>query len=62
MCGTILEVVVKKHRQLFELNYIMQAIWKRELYFVVPFLWMSYCFFVTVSGKIIIIVVFWNLC
>ena len=47
---------------LFEFNYIMQAIWKHELYFVVPFLWMSYCFFVTVSGEISIIVVFWNLC
>ena len=47
---------------LFELNYIMQALWKHELYFVVPFLWMSYSFFVTVSGEISIIVVFWNLC
>ena len=47
---------------LFELNYIMQALWKHELYFVVPFLWISYCFFVTVSGEISIIVVFWNLC
>ena len=47
---------------LFELNYIMQAIWKHELYFVVPFLWISYSFFITVSGEISIIVVFWNLC
>ena len=47
---------------LFELNYIMQAIWKHELYFVVPFLWMSYSFFIAVSGEISIIVVFWNLC
>jgi transmembrane 9 superfamily protein 2/4 len=47
---------------LFELNYIMRAIWKHELYFVIPFLWISYCFFVTVSAEISIIVVFWNLC
>ena len=46
---------------LFEFNYIMQALWKHELYFVVPFLWMSYFLFVTVSGEISVIVVFWNL-
>ena len=47
---------------LFELNYIMSALWKHELYFVVPFLWISYLLFVIVSGEVSIIVVFWNLC
>jgi transmembrane 9 superfamily protein 2/4 len=47
---------------LFELNYIMSALWKHELYFVVPFLWISYFFFVMVSGEVSVIVVFWNLC
>ena len=47
---------------LFELNYIMSALWKHELYFVVPFLAISYLLFVIVSGEVSIIVVFWNLC
>ena len=47
---------------LFELNYIMSALWKHELYFVVPFIWISYLLFVIVSGEVSIIVVFWNLC
>ncbi len=47
---------------LVELNYIMSALWKHELYFVVPFLWISYLLFVVVSGEVSIIVVFWNLC
>ena len=47
---------------LFELNYIMGALWKHELYFVVPFLLISYLLFVIVSGEVSIIVVFWNLC
>ncbi len=47
---------------LFELNYIMRSLWKHELYLVVPFLWISFFFFVIVSGEVSIIVVFWNLC
>ena len=47
---------------LFELNYIMSALWKHELYLFVPFLWFSYLLFVIVSGEVSIIVVFWNLC
>ena len=47
---------------LFELNYIMSALWKHELYFVVPFLAISYLLFVIVSGEVSILVVFWNLC
>ena len=47
---------------LFELNYIMSALWKHELYFIVPFLWISFYLFVMVSGEVSIIVVFWNLC
>ena len=47
---------------LFELNYIMSALWRHELYFIVSFLWISYFLFITVSGEVSIIVVFWNLC
>ena len=47
---------------LFELNYIMSALWRHELYFIVSFLWLSYFLFVIVSGEVSIIVVFWNLC
>ena len=47
---------------LFELNFIMSALWKHELYLVVSFLWISYYFFAIVSGEVSIIVVFWNLC
>ena len=47
---------------LFELNYIMSALWRHELYFIVSFLWISYFLFVIVSGEVSIIVVFWNLC
>ena len=47
---------------LFELNYIMSALWKHELYFIVSFLWISYLLFVIISGEVSIIVVFWNLC
>jgi transmembrane 9 superfamily protein 2/4 len=47
---------------LFELNYIMSALWRHELYFIVSFLWISYFLFVMVSGEVSIIVVFWNLC
>ena len=46
---------------LFELNYIMSALWRHELYFIVSFLWISYFLFITVSGEVSIIVVFWNL-
>ena len=47
---------------LFELNYIMSALWRHELYFIVSFLWISYFLFIIVSGEVSIIVVFWNLC
>ena len=47
---------------LFELNYIMSALWRHELYFIVSFLWISYFLFISVSGEVSIIVVFWNLC
>ena len=47
---------------LFELNYIMNSLWKHELYFVLPFLLLSVLFFVIVSGEVSIIVIFLNLC
>jgi len=47
---------------LFELNYIMRALWRHELYFIISFFWISYFLFIMVSGEVSIIVVFWNLC
>lgn len=47
---------------LFELNYIMRALWRHELYFIISFFWISYFLFIMVSGELSIIVVFWNLC
>ena len=47
---------------LFEFKYIMGALWNHELYFVFPFLLISFFFFVIVSGEVSIIVVYWNLC
>ena len=47
---------------LFELKYIIGALWNHELYFVFSFLFISFLFFVIVSGEVSIIVVYWNLC
>jgi len=45
-----------------ELNYVMGALWKHQIYFLATFLWISLFLFVIVCGEMSIIVVFWNLC
>jgi transmembrane 9 superfamily protein 2/4 len=45
-----------------ELNYVMGALWKHQIYFLATFLNISLCLFILNCGEISIIVVFWNLC
>ena len=45
----------------FELNYIMNSIWKNETYFLATFLWISFFIFIIVNGEITILVIYWNL-
>ena len=45
-----------------ELNYVMGALWKHQIYFLATFLWISLFLFIIICGEISIIVVFWNLC
>jgi transmembrane 9 superfamily protein 2/4 len=45
-----------------ELNYVMGALWKHQIYFLATFLWISLFLFIIIAGEISIIVVFWNLC
>ena len=45
-----------------ELNYVMGALWKHQIYFLAVFLWVSLSLFIIICGEFAIIVVFWNLC
>ena len=45
-----------------ELNYVMGALWKHQIYFLAAFLWISFILFILICGEISIIVIFWNLC
>ena len=45
-----------------ELNYVMGALWKHQIYFLAAFLLISLFLFIIICGEISIIVVFWNLC
>ena len=45
-----------------ELNYVMGALWKHQIFFLVTFLYTSLFLFIGICGEISIIVVFWNLC
>ena len=38
----------------FELNYIMNSIWKNETYFLTTFLWISFFIFIIINGEITI--------
>ena len=44
-----------------ELNYVMGALWRHQIYFLAAFLWISFILFVFICGEISIIVIFWNL-
>ena len=46
----------------FELTFVMGALWKQQIYYIATFLWISFYFFIFVSGEISVIVVYWNLC
>ena len=45
----------------FELNYIMNSLWKNETYFLATFLWISLFVFIVINGEITILVIYWNL-
>ena len=45
----------------FELNYIMNSLWKKETYFLATFLWISFFVFILINGEITILVIYWNL-
>ena len=45
-----------------ELNYVMGALWKHQIYFLAVFLWIALSLFIIICGEFAIIVVFWNLC
>ena len=45
-----------------ELNYVMGALWRHQIYFLATFLEISLFLFIVICGEISIIVVFWNLC
>jgi transmembrane 9 superfamily protein 2/4 len=45
-----------------ELNYVMGALWKHQIYFLEVFLWISLNLFIIICSEFAIIVVFWNLC
>ena len=45
-----------------ELNYVMAALWRHEIYFVATFLWISIYLFTIITAELSILVVFWNLC
>ena len=45
-----------------ELNYIMTALWKHQIYFLGIFLWIGFFLFIFVVGEMTILVVYFNLC
>ena len=45
-----------------ELNYIMGALWRHQIYFLGTFLWISFLLFVVVVGEMTVIAVYYNLC
>ena len=44
-----------------ELNFVMGALWRHQVYFLATFLWISFILFVFICAEISIIVIFWNL-
>ena len=45
-----------------ELNYIMVALWRHQIYFLGAFLWVAFFLFIIVVGEMSILVVYFNLC
>ena len=45
-----------------ELNYVMVALWRHQIYFLGAFLWVAFFLFIIVVGEMTILVVYFNLC
>ena len=45
-----------------ELNYIMGALWRHQIYFLGAFLWIAFLLFIIVVGEMSVLVVYFNLC
>ena len=45
-----------------ELNYVMAALWRHQIYFLGTFLWISFLLFIIVVGEMTVLVVYFNLC
>ena len=45
-----------------ELNYVMVALWRHQIYFLGAFLWIAFFLFILVVGEMTILVVYFNLC
>lgn len=45
----------------YELNSVMNSLWKNEIYFFATFLWISFLVFLIVNCEITILVIYWNL-
>ena len=45
-----------------ELNYIMGALWRHQIYFLGTFLWISFLLFIIIVGEMTVIAVYYNLC
>jgi len=45
-----------------ELNYVMGALWRHQIYFLGAFLWIAFLLFIIVVGEMTVLVVFFNLC
>ena len=45
----------------YELNSVMNSLWKNETYFFATFLWISFIVFLIVNCEITILVIYWNL-
>ena len=45
-----------------EFNYVMAALWRHQIYFLVFYLWISFLHFIIVVGGMTILVVYFNLC
>ena len=45
-----------------ELNYVMNSLWRHQIYFLATFLLISFILFVLICSEISLIVIFMNLC
>ena len=45
----------------YELNTVMNSLWKNEIYFFATFLWISFLIFLIINCEITILAIYWNL-